>query len=374
METKHTLAITLALAGLLIVTQLFTACGQNTATANATKIRNMDITNDTGKVVKTEEQWKSELTPDQYYVLREKGTERPFTGEFLLHKDKGMYTCAGCGNALFASDSKFDSHCGWPSFDKEIAEGKITTKEDYSAGMRRTEIMCAKCGGHLGHVFDDGPTDTGLRYCVNSLSLEFVPQDQIKTPAPAGEAKAGSNIDTLTIGGGCFWCVEAIYAMLDGVISAESGYSGGTVKNPSYKEVCNGTTGHAEVVQITFDNTKTSIEEILKVFFTVHDPTTLNRQGADVGTQYRSAIFYRNAEQKKIAEDIIAALTHERVYDNAIVTQVVPFEKFYKAEDYHQDYYANNKNSNQYCSIVIKPKVEKFEKVFKDRLKKAQAN
>jgi methionine-S-sulfoxide reductase len=178
-----------------------------------------------------------------------------------------------------------------------------------------------------------------------------------------------SSIDTITLGGGCFWCVEAVYEMLDGVKKVESGYSGGTVKNPSYREVCTGKTGHAEVAQITFDSSKTSIEEILKVFFTVHDPTSLNKQGNDVGTQYRSVIFYRNDHQREIAKSIIDDLNDNNVYLKPIVTQLVPFTHFYKAEDYHQDYYNQNKEA-PYCRLVIQPKLEKFEKLFKDRLKK----
>lgn len=182
-------------------------------------------------------------------------------------------------------------------------------------------------------------------------------------------AKKTSKYETITLGGGCYWCVEAVYENLNGVKSVVSGFSGGKVANPSYEEVCTGTTGHAEVVQITYDKTVTDINEIFKVFFTVHDPTTLNRQGADVGTQYRSVIFYQNAEQKKAAESIIAELNKAKVYDSPIVTKVEPFSKFYKAEDYHQNYYANNKNQ-PYCKMVIQPKIEKFEKVFKNKLKK----
>lgn len=178
-----------------------------------------------------------------------------------------------------------------------------------------------------------------------------------------------SNLETITLGGGCYWCVEAVYENLDGVKSVVSGFSGGKGANPSYEEVCTGTTGHAEVVQITYDKNVTDINEIFKVFFTVHDPTTLNRQGADVGTQYRSVIFYKNDEQKKAAENIIAELNKAKVYDSPIVTKVDPFKVFYKAEDYHQNYYANNKNQ-PYCKMVIQPKIEKFEKVFKDKLKK----
>jgi len=178
-----------------------------------------------------------------------------------------------------------------------------------------------------------------------------------------------SSYDTLTLGGGCFWCVEAVYEMLDGVVKVESGFSGGKVKNPSYEEVCTGLTGHAEVAQITFDKTKTSVDEILKVFFTVHDPTSLNRQGDDVGTQYRSVIFYRNEYQRKIAKSIIDDLNNNHAYAKPIVTQLVPYSIFYKAEDYHQDYYNQHKEA-PYCKLVIQPKLEKFEKVFKDRLKK----
>ncbi|CAA9202258.1 Peptide methionine sulfoxide reductase MsrA [Flavobacterium bizetiae] len=183
------------------------------------------------------------------------------------------------------------------------------------------------------------------------------------------KTKKASNLETITLGGGCYWCVEAVYENLDGVKSVVSGFSGGKVANPTYEEVCTGTTGHAEVVQITYDKTKTDINEIFQVFFTVHDPTTLNRQGADVGTQYRSVIFYKNAEQKNAAESIIAELNKAKVYNSPIVTKVEPFKAFYKAEDYHQNYYANNKNQ-PYCKMVIQPKIEKFEKVFKDKLKK----
>lgn len=177
------------------------------------------------------------------------------------------------------------------------------------------------------------------------------------------------NLETVTLGGGCYWCVEAVYENLNGVKSVVSGFSGGKTINPSYKEVCTGRTGHAEVVQITYDKTITNLDEILKVFFTVHDPTTLNRQGADVGTQYRSIIFYHNEHQKQAAQKIIAALNKAKVYDSPILTTVEPFTKFYKAEPYHQDYYENNMDQ-PYCRMVIQPKIDKFEKVFKDKLKK----
>jgi methionine-S-sulfoxide reductase len=205
-----------------------------------------------------------------------------------------------------------------------------------------------------------------------TINKEKHMENKSKLTTPVNESNQAANpasSDTITLGGGCFWCVEAVYEMLDGVIKVESGFSGGTVKNPSYREVCTGRTGHAEVAQITFDNSKTSVDEILKVFFTVHDPTSLNKQGDDVGTQYRSVIFYRDDNQQKIARSIIDDLNKNHAYAKPIVTQLEPFTKFYKAEDYHQDYYNQNKDA-PYCRLVIQPKLEKFEKVFKDRLKK----
>ena len=190
-----------------------------------------------------------------------------------------------------------------------------------------------------------------------------------KTETKKQNNMTNKNFEIATFGGGCYWCIEAVFQRLEGVEKVESGFSGGQVKNPSYREVCTGTTGHAEVIQITFDTTKISFAEILKVFFTMHDPTTLNRQGNDVGTQYRSAVFYHNDEQKKITEEVIAALNQEHAYPNPIVTEVSKFDIFYKADDYHQNYY-NDNSSEGYCRFVIQPKVEKFEKVFKDRLKK----
>lgn len=348
----------MAIAVLTLLTQTLVSCSQP---ATSKSIKNLKIGTDM-TVHKTDEEWQKQLSPDQYYLLRQKGTEMPFTGKLLLNKEKGVYKCGACGNELFTDEMKFDSECGWPSFDKEIAGGKIKTVEDNSLGMHRTEINCARCGSHLGHLFDDGPTKTGLRYCVNSLSLEFV-------SAKSEQKNITNTVDTITLGGGCYWCVEAVYQQLDGVIKTESGFSGGHVANPSYKDVCAGTTGHAEVVQITYDNSKTSLEEILKVFFSVHDPTTLNRQGDDVGTQYRSVIFYRNPRQQQQAKDVIQALDKAHIYDNPVVTKEMKFDHFYKAPDDHQNYYNQNKQQ-PYCRLVIQPKLDKFEKLFADRLKK----
>lgn len=339
----------------MLLSVCMTSCAQNTTKQDKVKINQTS----TSKMELSEQEWKAKLTPEQFYILREKGTEKPFTGKFTFTKEKGIYQCAGCGEALFTDEMKFESHCGWPSFDREVAGGKIIQTEDLSHGMRRTEITCAKCGGHLGHIFDDGPTETGKRYCVNSASLSFEPLAN----------KNENNYETITLGGGCFWCIEAIFEDVKGVKSVISGYSGGKTSNPTYKEVSNGNTGHAEVVQITYDTKIISLEELLEIFFTLHDPTTLNRQGADVGTQYRSAIFYHNENQKYIAQKVIKTLNTNKAFDNPIVTEVSAFTKFYKAENYHQEYYELNKEQ-PYCKAVIKPKMDKLHKVFSEKLKK----
>jgi peptide methionine sulfoxide reductase msrA/msrB len=307
----------------------------------------------------SDQDWKKRLTPDQYYILREKGTEKPFSGKFVFTKERGLYKCGGCGESLFTDDMKFESHCGWPSFDKEIAGGKIIQTEDTSFGMRRTEITCAKCGSHLGHIFDDGPTETGKRYCVNSSSLTFEPQ---KTSSKKNTP------ETITLAGVCFWCIEAVFESLKGVEKVESGYANGNTDNPTYKQVCSCSTGYAEAVQITFDTSVISLEEFLGVFFTLHDPTTLNRQGEDIGTQYRSGIYFQNDEQRKSTLKVIDKLKKNKIFDSPIIIEVSQFKNFYKAENYHQEYYELNK-TQPYCKLVIKPKIDKLNKLFTHQLK-----
>lgn len=276
------------------------------------------------------------LTAEEERVILHKGTEAPFTGEYTRHKEPGTYTCRQCGAGLYRSEDKFDSHCGWPSFDDEIA-GAVRRVADRDG--RRTEIVCARCGGHLGHVFEgEGFTPKNTRHCVNSISMDFVPAGQ--------EQKT----DTAVFAGGCFWGVEHLMRRIPGVISVESGYTGGRTANPTYEEVCSHTTGHAEAVRITFDPSLTDYETLAKAFFEIHDPTQLNRQGPDIGDQYRSEVFYNSPEQKEIAEKLIETL-QLKGYD--VVTRVTPAATFYPAEDYHQDYYAR-KGTQPYCHGYVK--------------------
>lgn len=322
-------------------------------------------TTDSNKLKVSNEEWKKQLDPLTYSIAREKGTEYAFSGNYWNHFETGLYRCKACGQALFRSNGKFESSCGWPSFFEPIAPGTLSYAEDHTHGMHRTEVKCGRCDAHLGHVFDDGPAPTYKRYCINSVILDFEGEnEESKT-----NATKTNSTDTATFGAGCFWCVEAQLLQLNGVLKVISGYSGGHVKNPSYKEVCTGATGHAEVVQVVYDLSILSYDELLAAFWQTHDPTQLNRQGNDVGTQYRSVIFFHNSEQRDIAEKYKAQLNKEEVFHAPVVTEISAFETFYKAEDYHQDYY-NNNASQGYCQFVIAPKLEKFKKVFKDKLKK----
>ena len=296
------------------------------------------------------------LTPEEAHVIEDKGTERPFTGEYTDHFAEGTYICRKCGTPLYRSKDKFDSHCGWPSFDDAIP-GRVTQTMD--ADGRRTEITCTTCGGHLGHVFTgERETQKNVRHCVNSLSMKFVPE-VVDEPLT----------ETIVMGGGCFWCVEAILRRLKGVIEAISGYSGGTVENPTYEQICSKKTGHIEVVQLMFDPSVISLTQILRVFFSAHNPTTMNRQGHDVGEQYASVIFTTTPEQEKIAHEVIDALNKEGIWSEPIVTKVEPLKKFWPAEGYHQRYYEEGRAFKPYCQAVIDPKIKKLRAEWKDLLK-----
>lgn len=275
-----------------------------------------------------------DLTPEEEYVIINKGTEKPFSGEYWNNKGIGTYKCKNCGADLYRSSDKFESHCGWPSFDDEIPNA---VKRIPDADGHRTEIICSNCGGHLGHVFiGERLTDKNVRHCVNSLSIEFVPQK-------LDESKYQKAI----FAAGCFWGVEYLFKQLNGVVSTQVGYTGGKKDNPTYQEVCTGTTGHKEAVEIIFDTQKLSYEELARFFFEIHDPTQSNGQGPDIGEQYLSIIYYFNDEQKQTAEKLISILRDKGL---KIATTVVKAVKFYAAEEYHQDYY-NKKGTKPYCHI-----------------------
>jgi peptide methionine sulfoxide reductase msrA/msrB len=298
------------------------------------------------------------LTPEEEQIIVNKGTEAPYSGKYENFNEEGIYACRRCDAYLYRSGDKFDAQCGWPSFDDAVL-GAVRSSPD--ADGLRTEITCTRCGAHLGHVFlNENLTPKNARYCVNSISMKFVPQ---KESAPKEEAY---------FGGGCFWCTEAAFKMIKGVNSVLPGYAGGNSsadgEDPKYEEVSTGSTGHAEVVKVEFDPTVISYEAMLEVFFTVHDPTTLNRQGNDVGTQYRSVIFYKDDLQKELAEGFIKKLEAEKVFSNPIVTEVKPLLKFHKAEEYHQNYFAKNPSVG-YCQVVIAPKMSKLVEHLKKYLK-----
>ena len=279
----------------------------------------------------------NDLSKEESQVIIKKGTEYPFTGKYEKFKGKGTYTCKRCGAALYYSDDKFESNCGWPSFDDEIP-GAIKKIPD--ADGLRTEILCANCGAHLGHVFTgEGLTAKDTRHCVNSVSLDFI-------PAHVGAGRYGTAI----FAGGCFWGVDYFMKKAPGVISVTSGYTGGWVKNPTYQEVCTGRTGHAEAVKIIYNPDKTSYEKLLKLFLEIHDPTQSGGQGPDIGEQYRSEIFYLNDDQKLIAEKNLKLLNDKGYKTTTMVTKA---SEFYDAENYHQDYYFKN-GKMPYCHVYTK--------------------
>ena len=274
----------------------------------------------------------SNLNKEEKWIIVDKGTEDPFSGEYNDHFDAGIFICRACKNPLYESNTKFNSGCGWPSFDDEI-EGSISRNEDLSGGKVRTEICCKKCDGHLGHVFHgEQITQKDTRHCVNSLSIQFKKYD---------------NLSIAYFGAGCFWSVEKIFRDTKGVYMCQSGYMGGDTKNPNYREVCTGTTNHAEVVEVYYDEKEVSYDSLLQIFWKNHNPTTLNRQGLDIGTQYRSVIYYTSDVQKDAANSSLIA--SQKNWDRSIVTQIEKSKVFYRAEEYHQNYL--NKNNLGSCSL-----------------------
>ena len=272
------------------------------------------------------------LTEEEKNILQDKGTEKPFSGEYNAFFDAGVFVCRACENPLYESNTKFDSGCGWPSFDDE-KRNAIKRYKDLSLGRERTEICCAKCDGHLGHVFSgEKITTNNTRHCVNSLSIKF---------------KKYRSLQQATFGAGCFWNIDNIFRATKGIYLSQAGYMGGELKNPTYKDVCSGKTKYIEVVNIHFDKEIINYNKLLTIFWNNHNPTSLNMQKSDKGYQYKSVIFYHNNQQKK--EAVKSMNKYQKKYTKPIITEIVLKKDFYRAEEYHQDYF--NKNGLTNCSI-----------------------